>query len=191
VLELLAEGKIAVEAGGSGITTVTVRVKRLAKHELRVLVPAGTLFAASNSSVQDMLALAPADVALPRKNWVDITLEAACADISAAIPGEQDSFTVADASAELRRLARRLRSEADVNVRQAAVWIVSDNANFYDLGILVYAGAGRAIGNEEAARAMQLVDEAGIDIETKAIWLDRQGIASGLPKGPLKSWLLQ
>jgi hypothetical protein len=191
VYALLDEGKIELEVRGSDITSVSVKVRRLTKHEVRVRIPAGTLFAAGSSSVQDMISLAGESTLLESKRWRSLELEAACADISAAIPGEQDRFAVTRASGELQRLARRLRSEQDVGVRQAAVWIVSDDADFFDLGTLIYTSGARVIGTDEAARAMKLVAEAGIDITSKDIWRDRQGIASGLVSGPLKKWLLQ
>jgi hypothetical protein len=191
ITALLAEEKIAVQVRGSDITSVTVRLRRLVKHPVSVRIPAGTLFSAGSSSVQDMLSLEATSVALESKRWMSLDLAAACADISAAIPGQRDSFTVAEVSDELRRLARRLRSEDDTAVRQAAVWIVSDNANYFALGTLIFATGQRVINEPEAAAAMKLVDESGIDITRKAIWYDRDGILTGLPKSPLKRWLLQ
>lgn len=80
------------------------------------------------------------------------------------------------------------------DVRQAAVWIVTDNADYGGMGILVsgFGGFGpRVIGEEDAARAMQICEEAGIDVTRKAIWRDRQRILNGLKAGELKTWLDQ
>ncbi|MCP4708975.1 MAG: hypothetical protein GY869_10145 [Planctomycetes bacterium] len=80
-------------------------------------------------------------------------------------------------------------------VRQAAVWIVTDNADYSDLGILVSRsqfqvfGGTRKINEYEAARAMKICDEAGINITGKSIWMDRKQILSGLKDGDLKKWL--
>lgn len=189
VTALLAEGKIELEIRGSDITSVTVKLRRRVKHDVRVRIPAGTMFSAGSSSVQDMLALEAGSVELDTGRWTSVSLDAACADIDAAIPGQQDTFTVAAAPDTLRRLARSLRSEGDTAVRQAAVWIVSDDANFWSLGTLIYATGARVIGPEEAAAAMKLVDESGIDITARTIWADRDGILDGLSKGPLKTWL--
>jgi len=80
-------------------------------------------------------------------------------------------------------------------VRQAAVWIVTDNASYGGLGILVSRsqfqmfGGTRQINEYESARAMKICDEAGIDVKRKAIWRDRQRILSGLKDEKLKKWL--
>ncbi len=80
------------------------------------------------------------------------------------------------------------------DVLQAAVWIVTDNADYSDMGKLVrgFRGFGqRAIDEEDVTRAMQICEEAGIDITRKAIWRDRKRILKGLKAGKLKTWLEQ
>ena len=78
-------------------------------------------------------------------------------------------------------------------VRQAAVWIVTDNASYSDLATLVMSSDGsggtRVINEYEAARAMQLCDQANIDITRKAIWKDKLTILHGLHDASLKGWL--
>ena len=67
-----------------------------------------------------------------------------------------------------------------------------NNASYSDLGTLVYGspyGGRRAINEYEAARAMQLCQEAGIDITGKRIWRDRNRILGGLTDQGLRSWL--
>jgi 2-methylisocitrate lyase-like PEP mutase family enzyme len=75
------------------------------------------------------------------------------------------------------------------------VWIVTDNADYSDLGILVDSqsgfGGSRVINEQETARAMKICDEAGIDITRKAIWRDRQKVISGLKDAELRKWLEQ
>jgi hypothetical protein len=72
---------------------------------------------------------------------------------------------------------------------------LTDNANYDDLGILVAGysrfNAPRAIHEMEAARAMQICEEAGIELRATAIWKDRQQILRGLKDGDLKRWLEQ
>jgi hypothetical protein len=59
------------------------------------------------------------------------------------------------------------------------VWIVTDDADYADLGTLraVVGAFGlsgtRVINQKEAAQAMRLCHEAGIDLRRKAIWKDR------------------
>lgn len=87
------------------------------------------------------------------------------------------------------------KSNVSFGVEQAAVWIVTDNADYDDLGTLVSRpiyqifGGTRIINEYEAARAMKICDEAGIDITRKAIWRDREEIIKGLTDKKLKYWL--
>ena len=72
---------------------------------------------------------------------------------------------------------------------QAAIWIVTDNANYDQLGTLVYTGGGRVIDEEDTAKALKLLAQAGIDVKSKRIWLDRHRILAGITDNELKSWL--
>jgi len=123
---------------------------------------------------------------------------AACANMRSGIPGSEDRFSV-ERSPHQQELAKLMpildASHVPDDVRQAAVWIVTDNADYDDLGILVtgFVGFGtRAIHESETVRAMQICDRAGIDITQKAIWGDKEQILRGLKDDdPLKTWLDQ
>jgi hypothetical protein len=122
------------------------------------------------------------------------------------VPNQDDSFTieVLPEQADLLLLLKMFQVDGETpyvweyhtyDVKQAAIWIVTDNANYSDLGTLVRSSSlggfqVRAITEEEAARAMQLVDQAGLDITQTAIWQDRARIISGIEDDPdLVSWL--
>jgi hypothetical protein len=98
---------------------------------------------------------------------------------------------------ELARLMPVLeRAGVPYAVRQAAVWIVTDDADYGDLGVLVRRsqwsgpfGGTRQIREPEVARAMRTCEMAGVDVRQKAIWKDRSIILQGLPDGELKDWL--
>lgn len=85
------------------------------------------------------------------------------------------------------------KTNMGIQARQAAVWIVTDNADYDDLGILVASqfgfGGSRVINEPETARAMRICCEAGIDITRKRIWNDKRTIFRGLTEGELKKWL--
>jgi hypothetical protein len=86
------------------------------------------------------------------------------------------------------------RSHVDYATRQAAVWVITDDASYDELGILVRPssfgfGGTRVIGLTEAGRALQICDEAGIDITQRALWRDRARLLDGLADGELKRWL--
>lgn len=145
-----------------------------------------------------MVTTAEEQVTLSSAEWIPVTVQAACANRPRDIPGGGDRFKVARSphQEELQRLMLILRaSGADYDVRQAAVWIVSDDADYADLGILVRRsafqvfGGTRAIDETEAARAMKICVDSGIDITRKAIWQNRATIAAGVEDEVLRKWL--
>lgn len=196
IVDLIQAGLIEVEAAGRGIQRVRVRARRLVPYPLRVRIPVATFFVSSNPAAQNMITTAAATLRLTSDDWQETTPAVACANRSRDVPESGDSFRVrrSPQQAELVKLMPVLdRARVDSEARQAAVWIVTDNADYGDLGILVVSqfgfGGSRAIREEEAARAMQICDRAGIDITRKAIWRDRQRILSGLEDSDLKTWL--
>lgn len=198
IVDLLAAGKIAVETEGSGIENVSVRVKPRVPYPVYVRIPVGTFFVSRNSASQNMVATEERSEMLTEDDWVPLYVPAACANRPRDIPDDQDSFRVqrSPQQAELARLMPVLdQNSVSYAVRQAAVWIVTDNADYEDLGILIASrggyGGSRVINETEAARAMQICDEAGVKIKSRAIWRDRKTIAAGLPDGDLKQWIDQ
>ncbi len=198
IVTLLREKKIEVKASGSGIDEVSVRIRKLVPYSLTVRIPVGSFFVSANSAAQNMVTTAESKIRLTSDEWEFVSPDAACANRPRDIPGSSDNFTVqrSPQQAELAKLMPVLnRVRVDTETRQAAVWIVTDNADYSDLGILVASqfgfGGSRVINEQETARAMRICDEAGIDITRKAIWKDRQRIISGLKDAELKTWLEQ
>jgi hypothetical protein len=198
VVDLLQAGKIEVQTQGSGIRTVGLRVRRLVPFSLTVRVPVGTFFVSGNTSSQNMVSTDETTVRLTSDSWEDVAVPAACANRPKHVPGANDSFTVQRSphQEELARLMPVLDgANVDYPTRQAAIWIVTDNARYVDLGILVsrprgsISGGTRTIREFQAARAMQICEQAGIPIKRKAIWRDRLPIARALNDGDLKRWL--
>jgi hypothetical protein len=195
IVDLLNEKKIEIQPQGNGIQRVSLRIRRLVPHSFTVRIPAGTFFVSSNPSSQNMVTTRESKVQVVTDEWVSASVIAACANRPRHVPGSGDSFTVMRSpnQEELTKLMPVLDSaQLDTETRQAAVWIVTDNADYGDLGILVYGsgfGGSRAIREQQAARAMKICDQAGIDITLKAVWRDRQRIIAGLPDGDLKIWL--
>lgn len=198
IVVLLNEKKIEIETQGSGIKSVRVRLRRLVPYPIIVRVPVGSYFVSARQSAQNMVTTAESKVRLTTDDWRSISASAACANRPRDIPGSKDSFTVQRSphQAELARLMPILdKARVPYAVRQAAVWIVTDNSDYGDLGILVSRsqfqvfGGTRQIKEYESARAMKICDEAGIDVKRKAIWRDRQKILSGLKDEKLKKWL--
>ena len=80
------------------------------------------------------------------------------------------------------------KSAVDYAVWQAAVWIITDDATYNDLGRL-RENRVRMIGKNRAAEAMKICDEAGIDIMKKNIWRDRNRILQAISNSELREWL--
>ena len=200
IVDLLAEKKVKIQAQGSGIQRVSVRVRRLVPYPLAIRIPVGTYFVSARRSAQNMVTTAESKARLTTGDWLDISVSAACANRPRDIPDSDDSFTV-QRSPHQKELAKLMpvlgRAGVGYATRQAAVWIVTDNASYSELGILVSRpqfqpfGGTRTINEEEAARAMQICDEAGIDVTRKRIWNARKQILQRLKDGKLKKWLEQ
>jgi hypothetical protein len=197
IVELLRKRKIEVETSGGGIEHVAVRVRRLVPYAIRVLVPVGTYFEAKQSA-QNMVTTAESEVTLSSGGWVSASVSAACANRSRPIPYGSDAFTVQmlASQSELVRLVRVLDGGVQsFGVKQAAVWIVTDDATFEDLGILVsrpfgsMRGGSRMITEADAASAMKACEQAGIDITKKRIWTDKATILRGVLDGGTRAWL--
>ena len=196
IVDLLKEKKIELKTEGSGIQSVSVSMRRLVPYALTARIPVGTYFVAANPSSQNMVTTAETRIRLDTDDWQNVSPDAACANRPRDIPGSDDRFTVQRSphQAELAKLIPVLdRARVDTETRQAAVWIVTDNADYDDLGILVASqfgfGGSRVINEPETARAMRICDEAGINITRKRIWNDKQIILRGLTDDELKKWL--
>jgi formylglycine-generating enzyme required for sulfatase activity len=82
--------------------------------------------------------------------------------------------------------------------RQAAVWILINDADYSDLGRLLLVNKNlyykqdrekRVIHETEAAQAIKLCSDIGIDVTNKSIWYSRQSIFDHLENGDLKNWM--
>lgn len=200
IVDLLREGKVEARPSGSGIEHVSVELRRSVPHEIKVRIPAGTFFGSRDGSVQSMVATSATEVVLSGDAWTSIAVDAACADMPLAIPSVDDTFQIqrAPRDRDLQRLAKVLeRTRPPFAVRQAAVWILTDDADFNALGTLVRRsvftpfGGTRMIDEMSAVWAMHLLVEAGVDLTDFAITWDGEWLADELPDGEHKSWLRQ
>lgn len=197
IYDLITEGKIAVEARGSSISSLSLKIEPKVDLNIKVSIPPGTLFSADRGSSQSMISTEGVTVELEvepgldvsveekdqpdNENWKYVDVPVACANLHKAIPESADTFKVERSpnQEELEKLLPVLEAVgASYPVKQAAIWIITDDASYSDLGTLV-SGGDRVIKEYEAAEAMRLIGEAGIDISNKAIWEDRDKISEG------------
>jgi len=134
LVEALRAGLVEARAEGAGIEAVRLRISRKGEP-LTIGIPPGTLFV-NTGSAQDMVATEYKMVVLIAESDV-VLVDGACANMYRPIPSEDSSFSIAAAarSKELRALAPLLRGEP-YSVKQAALWIVSDNASRFALARL-------------------------------------------------------
>ena len=198
IVDLIAEGKIEARTRGAGIREVHVSLRKLVDYPISVDIPVGTFFVSARRSAQNMVATSQRTVSISNDSWLSIDLPAACANRPRDIPGTSDSFKIQRSpnQTELEKVMPIVnRRSSDFGVLQAAVWIITDDASYGDLGILVLRssyqafGGTRVIEEKEAGSAMRILAEAGVVLQQKRIWKDRKRILSGLPDGDLKTWL--
>ena len=199
IISFNESSKVIQEIVGSGIRNISLRLKSKVNYPIKVIIPSGTFFVSGTKSAQNMIATAVTEVLLKDNYWETIDIPVACANIKKDVPGEKNEFSIKSTSGQkiLENLFENTSTEDQpYAVIQAAVWIITDNANYDDLGILVMKGIGweyfggtRLIDEEEAAIAMKLCSEAGLNIKKSRIWQDRKKILSGLEDKDLKKWL--
>jgi hypothetical protein len=194
LLDLIEAGMVAAESTGSGIESVSVSLRNAVPWPLETSLPAGAYFRSADPATQNMVSRSAVSVRLNQQTQ-SISVPAACANLRKDVPHGEDAFTLTrlPANSDLAKLATVLdERNVPYRIAQAAVWIVTDNADYGDLGRLVGGIGGfgpRQIEQADAARAMQLCVEAGIDIRKKSIWRDRREIVEKLEPGELKTWL--
>lgn len=196
LFDLIQEGKIEAHGTGAGIESISLTLHNTTPYWLTVLIPAGTFMVARDASAQNMVATEAQTFRVSPQSDMEVSVDAACANRPRDIPEGDDQFVIARTppQADLARLMPVLaNAQAPYAVRQAAVWILSDDADYGDLGVLVQSvngfGGSRVILAPETALAMQIIDGAGIDITRRAIWRDRGDVLEQLPEGALKTWL--
>jgi hypothetical protein len=191
IIDLLNSKAVEVKIRGNDITRVELSVRRLKAQNMNVKIPVGAYFVSANASAQNMVATEEKTLLLNNDQWKTVSIPAACANRPRDIPDSNDSFTVqrSSNSDELTRLMPVLnKTGVGIKIRQAAVWIITDNASFAELGTLL-SNNTRAIGPEETAQALQICSKANINIKAKRIWKDLPAILPYLSEGELKRWL--
>ncbi|MDR2773378.1 MAG: hypothetical protein LBC19_01320, partial [Tannerella sp.] len=133
IVELLENNIVEAEITGKDITQVNLRVRRLTSDIVNVRIPVGSFFVAANSASQNMVATAEKKIRLTTTSWTTVSIPAACANRPKDIPDSNDRFSIqrSPKQEELARLMPVLEKAAENTlVKQAAVWIVTDNADF-------------------------------------------------------------
>jgi hypothetical protein len=192
IIDLLGRKAVEADIDGARIQAVRLHIHKLLPYHLLVRIPAGTYFVSSNSSIQNMVATSDQKFLLARDRQESYSVPAACASMRKKVPNNSKLIVQRSPNPELTRLMPALeKAHASFSVQQAAVWIVTDDADYKDLGSLISAPLiipgitkSRGIDERDAIRAMQICDSAGIDITKKAIWRDWNMLYDALSVAP-------
>jgi hypothetical protein len=194
IVDLVEQKLITVRITGISMDAVALKIRNTSSQAVQAEIPAGTYFVAENPLVQNMVARHSTVIQLGPLELRDARVDAACASVRRAEPGPQDTFGIVRASQqpELGKVIDALNAAGvDYPVEQAAVWIVTDDATYDDLGMLVggsrYGSA--LIGPNEAVQAMRIVAASGLDIFKYAIWRDQGTLHEDLTQPELAEWL--
>ena len=201
ILDLIKENKIELNTFGSGqIDNIQLKLLSLVNHGLHIIIPAGTFFEC-NGNAQNMVSTTQMNISLKSNESKIVKVPTACANLHKDIPTDKEKFSIQRSSnqKELQKLMLVLNNASiDKYVKQAATWIVTDNADYNDLGRLIgtregvyyqVGGGFRVITVNKTVEAIKLCSDAGIDIKKKAIWGDCDLLYLGLDKNDsLKNW---
>ncbi|MDR0534865.1 MAG: hypothetical protein LBG65_00665 [Puniceicoccales bacterium] len=208
ITDLIKNGKLLAGIGGSDIQRIYVHLQKIVPSSLEILIPAGTYFVCDNPKAQNMVSTEDVRITLAESQTETgaNTIPVACANRPKDVPGGSDHFTIGvlpeTVGEELGKLMAIMRGKNTAfAVKQAAVWMLTDNADYEDLGKLITRtirigdsrfspiSERRMIQEPEAAAAMRLCADAGIDIKTKNIWRAARELHAHLPAGGLRDWL--
>jgi hypothetical protein len=181
--------KLIVTTQGAGIQNVSGTVSRTpGTGPLLVTIPVGTLFV-PKSAAQNMVTIAPSLIDLTTAERSNIWVTVACANMRRSIPTMADTFAIEPAPQQ-EALSKLLAVLGDRGAlyppTQAAVWILTDDATYADLGILVAGqafasiGGSRMIRQSDAVQAMMAIEQAGLKLTGRRIWKDRDLVCKGL-----------
>lgn len=192
-------GEIEFTTSGAGIRMVALSLRRRVRHPLKLSLPVGAYFLGRGPSGH-MVARQTVSLTLEDDEWHHLRIPTACASLSRPIPACHDSFTIRlqPEPEALRKLMPAIEEAgASYAVAQAAIWIVTDDADYADLGVLKarpvgqVSGGTRVLGPHEAVEALRLCHRAGIEIRATRLWLDREKIGRGIQDQELRDWLAE
>ncbi len=164
----------------------------MAVEEITITIGAGDILIPERPSTQRMLVAD--DYAIPilgQENHlrnIELSLEVTCADHALSIPSTTDRFTIyqiADSN-PLKVLSKHFtRSDCDWATKQAATWIVSDDADFSTLSEFTIRSQynvfpGRPINAVAAVEAIQIIKKSGVSLTDKKIWTDIETLSQSL-----------
>lgn len=145
----------------NSIDSAEFTVTNKGKTTLKVAILPGTYLLAGSSAYQNLLVTnrVSGDIAPGGKKTFKVNT--CCMNIHRDIPSSNRNYSISmTTNQKLIKLAEYFNNNStSYSVRQAAVWIVTDNASYNDCGILVLAGSrNRLIGSNDYNTAKEIVN---------------------------------
>jgi outer membrane protein assembly factor BamD (BamD/ComL family) len=186
IITLINKNIIEARVTGNNIQKQHLLLTNKLQVPVTVIIPAGTYFVSATSGVQNMVTIFTESDTIAGNAVKKTVVPVACTNIKRSIPHEENTFSIRahPPSAELSRFLNYINKntstlKSERYTIQAAIWIITDNANYDDLGTLRSGfgfsyNASRSIGPNNVKHAVQLLQKAGINVKNKAIWKDRK-----------------
>ena len=159
LMDLVNAGTASVAISCGSIDWATVTVKNLSDEEISFTATPGTFLSANSTSYQNMLLMETCGGRLSAGESRSYSLDTCCMNRTRHIPEEGNGFSLSVSSNQLlQRLSEYCQNNSTTYaVRQAATWIITDNATYRDCGILSYSGGRSVISQEAYDTAQELI----------------------------------
>lgn len=177
IIEAVQRGKVKAEVSGSGLSTVTLTVRRM-KGAIWVVIPVGTFFVNAGDA-QNMISTTEEVIDLTGWDSAAVAISAACANFHRAEPDSSSSFTIRSTAdtPELHRLMQLIaRGHPSTVVTQVAIWVVTDDPSreeldsTYQSSFSPFGPGSPAASDADIEEARRLLREAGIDTTQKRLF---------------------
>lgn len=192
------ESELELELHGFNIHNVVLKARLQSGEPFTLSIPAGTYFVSKTEGVQNMVTTKTSRLELVPGEWASVTIPAACANRTLEVPNDKHRFGLQEVAPteDLRRLMTVLdQQQHDTAIYQAAVWIVTDDATYDQMGLVGYQERGtgiyrgRMIEPHHAIFGMRACESAGINIRSKKIWADRNRLRLYVVDSEARTWL--
>ena len=189
IFELARTGKLTISGEGWDLYRFGVVLHKHRTSALPVSVPQGLYWKAQDPRVQDMVATHGFDHKLDQDGDIWCSTPAAGAGMRKRLATAKDKFTLLPSppNADLARLIAFFAFKMpEFRLRQAAIWVVTDNATWDELKQYMYGQTGaewdiitgdeeKIFDTDEVANVLQIIEAAGLDVTRYALWKDKRG----------------
>ncbi len=187
LIDAYDQGLIFIQVQGIDLQRVNIKLISMTQQPLAINIPTGTQFIPRNPDTkrQGLISTKTLNIMLPGNNEAETIVEAVALDRVLSVPTEANAFSVTMGDPKWVELAQRLAdAQTDAATQQAAIWIAVQDVNFEEMGILLYSdmygNSHRQIEPLQAAFALLLCADSGIDIKKRRIWRDHHILVAAL-----------